>query len=212
MIKYCTDNIYLNYTLCITLWCVMSPCVTVVTVIFEKPHWVIFVLKKFHREKFSPIFFGAARWPDSMRVCIRDKYALAQIFALLFAYILIIMFQFEVVLLSCVFFWFFDKAIAKLVVLLLCFPKLLYFVACCSCVVRNFLWVSMHHAVIFVVLYSIPLLPYFLKCFGALFVCFWGAKPSLLYDLFGVGFPPYQFLVCVISPVVFCFLVCSGLV
>ena len=71
---------------------------------FRKTPLGNFCFKKISPRKIFADFFGAARWPDSMRVCIRDKYALAQIFALLFASILIIMFKFEVVLLSCVFF------------------------------------------------------------------------------------------------------------
>ena len=56
-LKYCTDNIYLNYTLCITQWCVMIPCVTVVTTIFGNPYWLIFVLKKFRTWKIFADFF-----------------------------------------------------------------------------------------------------------------------------------------------------------
>ena len=136
---------------CITQWCVLSPGVTVVTAIFGNPHWVIFVLKKIRTEKFSPIFFGDARWPDSMRVCMRDWYALAENFGLLLAFIFIIMFWFRIALLYCVFFWFFGKVISKLVALLLCLPKLLRFVACFRFLVRNSLLIYLHDAVIFVI-------------------------------------------------------------
>ena len=76
---------------------------------------------------------------------------------------------------------------------------------------RNFLLIYLHHAVIFVISCSIPLLPYFLKCFGALFVYFLGAKPSLLHDLFVAGFLGTTSRFCTIFLVIFCFLVCSGL-
>ena len=50
---------------------------------FREFHWTVFFLKKSNEKKFSSNFFGDTSWPDSMRVCMREQYALVQIGGLL---------------------------------------------------------------------------------------------------------------------------------
>ena len=75
--------------------------------------------------------------------------------------------------LSGAFYFCFDQTIAKWVALFLCLPKLLYFVLNFSCAVRNFLLIYLLRVSIFAIACVIPLLPYFLQYFCALFTWFW---------------------------------------
>ena len=123
------------------------------------------------------------------------QYVFDPIVPLLRAFLFLSAILLAIVLLNGEFILAFAKEIGKLVALFFLLLKWLYFVACLTCVVRNFGLIYLLHALVFIISCAIPLSPYFLKHFCALLDCFCGANSSLLQVLSCAGLSRCHLLV-----------------